>query len=47
MIKIIVDSGCDISQEKAKKLGIKVLPLEVAFGEERYLDGVTLTGEAF
>lgn len=47
MIKIIVDSGSDISQEGAEGLGIIVLPLEVAFGEKSYQDGISLSGEAF
>ena len=27
-IQIIADSGCDITQEEAKKLGIHVLPIK-------------------
>ena len=46
-IRIITDSASDISQETAGKWGITVLPLTVRFGEEEYLDGVTLPPHAF
>ena len=41
-VRIISDSASDISQELAKEWNITVLPLKVRFGEEEYLDGVTL-----
>ena len=41
-ITIITDSGSDIKQEIAKKWGIRVLPLTVRFGDEEFLDDVTL-----
>lgn len=47
MIKIIVDSASDITQEEAAQKGIQVLPLEVRFGEDVYLDGVDLSHRAF
>ena len=47
MVRIITDSASDISQEKAKEWNIKVLPLTVRFGEEEYLDGVTLSSHDF
>lgn len=46
-IKIIADSGCDISQEEAADLGIQVLPLKSRFGMEEYLDGVTMSHYEF
>ena len=46
-VRIITDSACDISQEQAAALGVEVMPLTVAFGSEEYLDGVTLSGQAF
>lgn len=46
-VRIITDSASDISQEKAKEWGITVLPLRVRFGEEEYLDGVTLSCKEF
>ena len=44
-ITIITDSGSDIKQEIAKKWGIRVLPLTVRFGDEEFLDDVTLTAD--
>ena len=47
MVKIIIDSGSDITEKEAKELGIGFLPIEVRFGDEEYLDGVDLTAETF
>ena len=46
-VKIITDSGSDISQNRAQELGIKVIPLRFSFGEEEYLDGVTMSPKEF
>ncbi len=46
-VRIVTDSASDISQEKAKEWNITVLPLRVRFGEEEFLDGVTLSGTDF
>lgn len=46
-VKIIVDSACDITQEKAKEAGLDILPLKTMFGEVEYLDGVTLGHREF
>lgn len=46
-IKILVDSASDIDQQEADKLGIYLVPMEVSFGEEQYLDGVTLSHKEF
>ncbi|WP_026669375.1 DegV family protein [Butyrivibrio sp. AE3006] len=46
-IRIITDSASDIPQDKAKEWGITVIPLKVRFGEEEFLDGVTLTSDMF
>ena len=46
-VRIVTDSASDISQEKAKEWNITVLPLKVRFGEEEFLDGVTLSGKDF
>ncbi|MCI9515677.1 MAG: DegV family protein [Lachnospiraceae bacterium] len=46
-VKIIVDSACDITQEKAKEMNIDVLPLKTMFGDEEFLDGVTLNHQEF
>ncbi len=46
-IKIIADSACDIPQETAQKWGIRVIPLKVRFGDNEFLDGVTLSNKEF
>ena len=47
MIQIITDSTCDLSAELIEKLGVHVIPLAVNFGDEAYIDGVTIDKETF
>ena len=47
MIKLMIDSASDINQEEADKLGVILLPIQVRFGEEEYLDGVNLLPSQF
>lgn len=47
MIRIITDSACDLPLVEAKSLGIEIIPLKVTFGNDEYLDGVTLSREEF
>ena len=47
MIKIITDSGSDISQEEGKILDITIIPFKTYFNEEEYLDGITLSHRQF
>ncbi len=46
-VRIITDSASDISRDKAQALGIEILPMTTVFGEEQYLDGVTMSHEEF
>ena len=46
-VRILTDSASDISQERAAEWGITVLPLKVRFGDEEFLDGVTLKPKDF
>ena len=46
-VRIVTDSASDISQETAARWGIRVIPLKVRFGDDEYLDGVTLKTEEF
>lgn len=46
-IRIICDSGSDLSNEMAEKWDVTVLPIKIVFGDEEYLDGVNMTHEAF
>ncbi|MDE6059598.1 MAG: DegV family protein [Clostridia bacterium] len=47
MIKLLVDSSSDIESAEAEELGVTLLPMQIRFGTEEYLDGVTLSHEAF
>ena len=46
-VRIITDSASDISQSEARELGMDVLPLKTIFGEEEFLDGVTIDHATF
>ncbi len=46
-VKIVTDSLSDITSDLAKELGITVIPLTVFFGQEAYLDRVTITTDEF
>ncbi len=46
-VRIIVDSASDITLERAKELKLDFLPLKTIFGEEEFLDGVTLNHREF
>jgi len=46
-VMIIADSASEVSQETAKEWGIKIIPLKIRFGEEEFLDGVTLSNKRF
>lgn len=47
MIELITDSSSDISPELAQRLGVKVLPLTVHFGEESFRDGLDISNGEF
>ncbi len=46
-IGLVTDSTCDLPLELVEQYNIEVVPLSVIFGDENYLDGVTLTPEQF
>ena len=46
-VRVVTDSTSDLDAATAARLGITVVPLTVRFGEQSYLDGVTLTSEEF
>lgn len=46
-VKIIIDSACDISKAEADELGLIFLPLKTIFGEEEFLDGITISHKEF
>ncbi len=45
--KIITDSSSGITQEEAKKLGVKVLPLTLIYKEKEYKDGIDISTDEF
>ena len=47
MIKILIDSASDIDLEEANNKGISMIPMEVNFGDDLYLDGVNLSHKEF
>ena len=46
-VKIVIDSACDLPKNTADVLGLAYMPMRTIFGQQEYLDGITLTGEAF
>lgn len=46
-VRIVIDSASDLTKERADALGLDFMPLKTIFGEEEYLDGITLTHETF
>ena len=44
-VKIIVDSTADLNE--AIKDQVAIVPLTICFGEEEYVDGVTITHHQF
>ncbi len=46
-VRVITDSGADISPKQAKELQIKVVPLYLRFGSEVYRDGVDIDSQEF
>lgn len=47
MTRIVVDSTCDLPEDRMKELGIEMVPLQVRFGDETFRDKIDLDGEAF
>jgi uncharacterized protein len=46
-IALVTDSTCDISQELIDKYQVNILPININFGENHYLDKVTIQPEQF
>jgi DegV family protein with EDD domain len=47
MTRIVVDSTCDLPEDRMKELDIEMVPLQVRFGDETFRDKIDLDGEAF
>ncbi|GGI06903.1 DegV family protein [Egicoccus halophilus] len=46
-VAVVTDSTCDLPVELVERLGIRVVPLSVAFGDEVLVSGVTVSDEQF
>ncbi len=47
MLRIFVDSGSSIKPEEKERYNVEIIPLKVIFGEEEFLDEVTITRKEF
>lgn len=46
-MRIVMDDAGDVSDELIKELNIRVIPINLAFGTEEYLSGITMDHAAF
>ena len=46
-IRIITDSTADFTRAEAEELGLEVVALRTRFGDEEYIDGVTISPREF
>jgi len=46
-VRVVTDSACDLPPEICEKHGIEVVPLNVRFGDEEFIDRVELTNAEF
>ena len=46
-VKFIIDAGCDLNQQQAEALGVKLIPMTIRFGAEEYRSGVDITNQEF
>ena len=46
-VRVVTDSTADLPAELARELDVTVVPLNVHFGQETFLDGIDLDADAF
>lgn len=46
-VRIIIDSASDFTKARADEINLDYMPLKTIFGEDEYLDGITMTHEQF
>ena len=46
-VAVIVDSGCDLPEEILKKYNIHMVPVRLNFGQDHYVDKITISSEEF
>ncbi len=47
MLQIVTDSTCDLPPDVLAQLDVHVVPVTIRFGEEAFLEGVTITPSTF
>ncbi|KER10119.1 MAG: hypothetical protein HY22_07610 [[Candidatus Thermochlorobacteriaceae] bacterium GBChlB] len=47
LIGIVTDSTCDLSEDFLEKNDVRIVPLQVRFGEEEFLDRITISSQEF
>lgn len=46
-VRIIIDSACDLSKEKADQMHLDYMPLKTMFRDQEFLDGITISHQEF
>lgn len=46
-VKFIIDAGCDLNQQQAESMGVKLIPMTIRFGAEEYRSGVNISNKEF
>lgn len=46
-VRIVTDSTAQLERDVAQELGVTVVPLEISFGAQKFLEGVDLTSDEF
>jgi DegV family protein with EDD domain len=46
-VRVVTDSTADLPPQLAQEMGITVVPLNVRFGNEEFIDGVTINADEF
>jgi DegV family protein with EDD domain len=46
-VYVVTDSTAQLDPELAEELGVTVVPLEISFGSQKFLEGIDLTTEEF
>lgn len=46
-VAVVTDSGADMPTEEVDRLGVHVVPVRLSFGDQEFLDGVSIDAETF
>jgi DegV family protein with EDD domain len=46
-IQVVTDSACDLTEERAEELGVRIVPLSIRFGLEEFVDREQLSTKEF